>query len=135
VIVAVNPAHFAEPEIFHRRYGTRYFPMRSLVEANIPVAVGSDGPMNPFLNIMFATTHPYNREEAISRRQAVEAYTRGSAYAEFAEKEKGTVTRGKLADLTVLSQDIFAAPDPELPKTQSILTIIGGRIVYDAKAR
>jgi predicted amidohydrolase YtcJ len=89
--------------------------------------------MNPFLNIMLAAIHPARPSEAITREQAVRAYTSGSAYAEFAEKEKGSITKGKLADLTVLSQDIFGVPIPELPKTQSVLTIVGGRIVYDAK--
>ena len=57
-----------------------------------------------------------------------------SAYAEFAEKDKGTLEPGKLADLAVLSQDIFSVPLPELPKTQSLLTLVGGRIVHDAGA-
>ena len=108
-------------------------PLRSLIEARIPIAFGSDGPMNPFLNIMMASIHPARPTEAITREQAVEAYTNGSAFAEFTENEKGTLTKGKLADLTVLSQDIFNIPTPELPKTQSILTIVSGKIVYDAK--
>jgi hypothetical protein len=77
--------------------------------------------------------HPDNPSQAISREQAVQAYTAGSAFAEFSENEKGILAKGKLADLTVLSQDIFTAPVSEMPKTQSILTIIGGKIVYDAK--
>jgi predicted amidohydrolase YtcJ len=108
-------------------------PLRSLIEAGIPVALGSDGPMNPFLNIMLATIHPYNPKEAITREQAVCAYTYEAAFAEFAENEKGTIAKGKLADLAVLSQDIFAAPVAELPKTNSVLTIVGGKVVYDAK--
>jgi len=103
-----------------------------LIEAGIPIALGSDGPMNPFLNIMFATIHPYNPKEGITREQAVCAYTDGSAFAEFVENEKGTITKGKLADLVVLSQDIFIVPAPELPKPNSVLSIVGGKIVYDA---
>ena len=61
---------------------------RALLDAGIPVAIGSDGPMNPFLNIMFATTHPNSPSEALTREQAVTAYTRGSAFAEFAEHDK-----------------------------------------------
>jgi predicted amidohydrolase YtcJ len=133
VIVVQNPTHFSEPELFQRRWGTKMQPLRSLIEAGVPVALGSDGPMNPFLNIMFATTHPSNRKEAITREQAVKAYTYGSAFAEFAENEKGTITGGKLADLVVLSEDIFAAPVPDLPKTKSVLTIVGGKVIYDAK--
>lgn len=133
VVVVQNPIHFSEPELFHRRWGADMQPLRSLIEAGVPVALGSDGPMNPFLNIMFATIHPSNPKEAITREQAVKIYTYGSAFAEFAENEKGTIARGKLADLVVLSQDIFAAPVPELPKTRSVLTIVGGKVIYDAK--
>jgi predicted amidohydrolase YtcJ len=133
VVVVQNPIHFSEPEFFHQRWGSEMQPLRSLIGAGIPVALGSDGPMNPFLNIMFATIHPSNPREAITREQAVRAYTYGSAFAEFAENEKGSIAKGKLADLVVLSQDIFAAPVPDLPKTSSVLTIVGGKVVYDAK--
>jgi predicted amidohydrolase YtcJ len=82
---------------------------------------------------MLASLHPNRPSEAITREQAVIAYTLTSAYAEFAEKEKGTLEPGKLADLAVLSQDIFTIPPPEMPKTTSVLTIVGGKIVFDAK--
>jgi predicted amidohydrolase YtcJ len=88
--------------------------------------------MNPGLNIMFAITHPLNPSEAITREQAVSAYTLGSAYAEFAEKEKGSIIPGKLADLAVLSQDIFNVLPGELPKTSSVLTLVDGKIIFDA---
>ena len=115
------------------------FRSRTLIEAGIPIAIGSDatdssmGAMNPYLNIMFAAIHPVRPTEAITREQAVEAYTRGSAYAEFGEKKKGTIETGKQADVTVLSQDIFTIPFGELPETRSILTIVDGKVVYDAK--
>ena len=64
----------------------------------------------------------------------MEAYTRGSAFAEFEEGDKGTLARGKLADNAVLSQDIFTVAVDALPGTQSVLTLVGGKIVYDAKA-
>jgi len=72
--------------------------------------------------------------EGITREQAVIAYTLTSAYAEFQEKEKGTLEPGKLADIAVLSHDIFTVPIPELPKTMSVLTLVGGKVVYKAKA-
>ena len=132
VVVVQNPSHFVDAELFHRRWGTQMQRLRSLLDAGIPLALGSDGPMNPFLNIMFATTHPAAPNEAITREQAVRAYTYGSAFAEFADDEKGTIAAGKLADLVVLSQDVFSVPASELPKTQSVLTIVGGKIVFDA---
>jgi predicted amidohydrolase YtcJ len=106
-------------------------PVRSLLTAGIPVAFGSDGLLNPFLNILFATIHPVNPMETISREQAVITYTRGSAFAEFAEKQKGILKPGMLADLAVLSQDIFTVPPDHLPGTVSLMTMVGGRIVYD----
>lgn len=132
VIVVQNPSHFADAELFHQRWGMDMQRLRSLLDAGIPLALGSDGPMNPFLNVAFATTHPAAPEEAITREQAVRAYTYGSAFAEFAEHDKGTLAVGKLADLAVLSQDMFAVPVPELAKTHSVLTLVGGKIVYDA---
>jgi predicted amidohydrolase YtcJ len=135
VIVVQNPTHF-DPGVtpIFERFGrdTQFFPFRSLLEAGIPLALGSDGPMNPGLNLMFAVTHPSRPSEAITREQAVTAYTRGSAFAEFAEQDKGTLLPGKLADLAVLSQDIFKVPPPELPKTESVLTLVGGAVIYDA---
>ena len=65
----------------------------------------------------------------MTREEAIAAYTKGSAYAEFAENEKGTLEQGKKADLAVLSQNIFDVAPPELPKTESVLTMIGGKIV------
>ena len=69
--------------------------------------------------------------EALTREQAVTMYTRGSAYAEFAEAEKGTIAPGMLADIAVLSQDIFTLPLQALPGTTSVLTIVGGRVVRE----
>jgi predicted amidohydrolase YtcJ len=134
IVVVQNPSHFAFKDIFVARYGERfdYAPARSLIEAGIPFALGSDGPMNPYLNLMFAVTHPGRRSEAISREQAVDAYTIGSAFAEFQEDEKGSISPGKLADLAVLSQDIFRVPVDYIPATTSVLTMIGGEIVYDS---
>lgn len=132
VVVVQNPSHLDVVTIFPGLSLNRAQPLRTILAAGIPVAFGSDGPLNPFLNILFAITHPDRPSESITREQAVVAYTLTSAYAEFAEQDKGSLEPGKLADLAVLSQDIFSVPLPELPKTQSVLTMVGGRIVYDA---
>src|SRR5712692_202136 len=138
VVVVQNPSHLMLRELLVRRFDrertAQMQPLRSLLEAGIPLAIGSDGPLNPYLNIMFASTYPGKPKEALTREQAVTAYTLTAAYAEFAEKDKGSLERGKLADLAVLSQDIFRIPAADLPKTESVLTLVGGRIVYDAKA-
>lgn len=136
IIVVQNPVHLAGanviPDIRVTLEKLKAQPLRSLLAAGIPLAFGSDGPMNPYLNIMFASVDPDRPSEAISREQAVVAYTLTSAYAEFAEKDNGSLEGGKLADLTVLSQDIFTIGVPDLPKTQSVLTMVGGKVVYDS---
>ncbi|HXW61002.1 MAG TPA: amidohydrolase family protein [Candidatus Acidoferrales bacterium] len=135
IIVIQSPTQFdvgllfgPTPLKFHEAQGSR-----SLLAGEIPVALGSEGPMNPYLNIMMACLDPSNPPEAITREQAVVAYTLTSAYAEFQEKEKGSLEPGKLADLAVLSQDIFTVPFSDLPKTESVLTLVGGKIIYDAQ--
>jgi predicted amidohydrolase YtcJ len=137
IIVVQNPVHFNLRKVLIQRLGEerlkQFAPMRSLLRAGIRLAIGSDGPMNPYLGVMFATIHPVNPAEALTREEAVEAYTRGSAYAEFTEADKGILAPGKLADLAVLSQDIFTVPVGDLPKTRSVMTLVGGQIIYDAK--
>ena len=133
VVVVQNPTHFALPAIVQRVGPDRGFqPLRSLLDAGIPLALGSDGPPNPWLDVMLATIHPATPAEAITVEQAIVAYTRGAAFAEFQEHHKGTLAAGKLADLAVLSQDVFAIPPSALPGTRSVLTLIGGEIVHDA---
>ena len=137
LVVVENPTHLALPDLLTKRFGAaraaQLQPLRSLLDAGIPIAIGSDGPNNPYLNIMLAALDPGRPKEAITREQAVIAYTQGSAYAEFTEKGKGTLENGKVADLAVLSQDIFHVPLNDLPKTESVLTRVGGKVVYDAK--
>lgn len=136
IVVMREPSHLAAkylaPQLFAGAGMEKSQPLRTLLQAGIPVAFGSDGPVNPYLNILLASTHPDRPSEAITREQAVIAYTATSAYAEFAEKDKGTLEPGKLADLAVLSQDIFTIAAQELPKTESVLTLVGGKVVYDA---
>jgi predicted amidohydrolase YtcJ len=72
----------------------------------------------------------YTPEQRISVRQAVDAYTQGSAYAEFAESRVGTLEVGKFADLAVLSQDIFSVPPRAVGRTRVLLTMVGGKLVY-----
>jgi hypothetical protein len=65
--------------------------------------------------------------------QAVEYYTLGSAYAQFAEKDKGSLTPGKLADLVVLSRDIFNVAPREILATRPVMTMVGGRVVFTSE--
>lgn len=72
----------------------------------------------------------YTPQQRVSVRQAVDAYTQGSAYAAFADAQVGTLEVGKFADLAVLSQDIFTVPPQSVGTTRVVLTLVGGRIVH-----
>ncbi|HZH33710.1 MAG TPA: amidohydrolase family protein, partial [Pyrinomonadaceae bacterium] len=72
-------------------------------------------------------------EQKITVEEAVRAYTLGSAYAEFQENIKGTITAGKLADLIILSDDIFSINPNDIQKTKVLTTVVDGKIVYEAK--
>jgi predicted amidohydrolase YtcJ len=120
------------------RWGARadhFVPLRSLLAAGIPLAFSSDSnnvddTANPFLNIMIATSYPRRPDEALTREQALTAYTAGGAYAEREEAHKGRIMSGMAADLAVLSQDILVAPLEALPATTSLLTVVNGTIIY-----
>jgi len=73
-------------------------------------------------------------EQKLTVAEAVEAYTMGSAYAEFQEKEKGSITRGKLADMVLLSDDIFTIAPAKIRDVKVLKTIVGGKLVWDATA-
>ncbi|NWG12415.1 MAG: amidohydrolase [Acidobacteria bacterium] len=70
-------------------------------------------------------------DQRMSRMEALRSYTLNGAYAAFEESIKGSLVPGKLADITVLSRDILAIPETEIPKTEVLYTIVGGRILYD----
>jgi len=66
----------------------------------------------------------------MSREDALKSYTWSTAYAAFEENVKGSLTAGKLADITVLSSDILTAPEDEILKTEVVCTVVGGKIAY-----
>jgi predicted amidohydrolase YtcJ len=148
VIAAMQPYHliddgrWAEKRIGRERCKTTYA-FRSLLDAGAHVAFGSDwpvAPISPVLGIYAAVTRRtldgrnpggWIPEQKISVAEAVTAYTRTSAYAEFAEDIKGTIAPGKLADFVVLSADIFDMPPEQIEKVEVVCTVVGGRIVYE----
>jgi len=69
-------------------------------------------------------------EQKLTVAEAIEAYTMGSAYAEFQEKEKGSITPGKLADFVVLSDDLFKIPPASIKNVKVEATFLGGKLVY-----
>ncbi len=135
VTVVQNPLHLAldlEPALGAERAAAAQ-PLSSLLAAGVHLAIGSESTVpDPFLVIFFALLHPFHPQEGLTIEQALTAYTRGSARAEFQDHRKGTLRRGFLADLAVLSQDLFEVPLEAIPGTTSVLTLVGGDIVWDA---
>jgi len=149
IIASMQPYHliddgrWAEGRIGIKRCATSYA-NRSLLEAGARLAFGSDwpvAPLDPLLGIDAAVNrrtldgkYPdgWFPEQKIGVRESVEAYTLGSAYAGFQEKERGTITPGKLADVVVLSRDIFdPAERDQIGETKLLLTIAGGKVVFE----
>src|SRR5262245_54232144 len=139
---AIDDGRWAENRIGpNRAKGTYAF--RSLLDAGAMLAFGSDwfvAPMEPLMGIYAAVTrrtldgkHPQGwvPEQKITVAEAVRAYTMGSAYAEFAEQNKGMIQIGQLADLAVLDKDIFTIPPTEIETARVQLTILDGRVVYE----
>ena len=141
---AIDDGRWAEKRIGHARAKTTYA-FRSLLDSGATLAFGTDwtvAPLNPMLSIYAAVTrrtldgknpNGWIPEQKISVEEAVRAYTVGSAYAEFQENEKGTISPGKLADLVILSGDIFKIDPNEIEKVKVVMTIMDGRVVYEAR--
>jgi len=109
---------------------------RTLLDAGVKVAAGSDLPadstMNPLVGIKTAVTrHGFALEESITIEQALPLYTINSAYASFEEKSRGSIEVGKLADLVVLSDDPLAIPPNKIGDIKVDMTIVDGEVVYD----
>jgi predicted amidohydrolase YtcJ len=150
VIASVQPSHciddmrWAETRLGAARCRDAYR-MRSLLEAGIPLAFGTDWfvePLDPRLGLYAAVARErpeggpdggWFPDEKISLEDALDAYTRGSAFAELTEKHKGTLAAGCLADLVVFGRDLFAITPAELLTASIDLTVVGGRIVHDRK--
>jgi predicted amidohydrolase YtcJ len=150
VVASMQPYHciddgrWAEKRIGPARAKTTYA-FRSLLDSGAMLAFGSDwtvAPLDPVLGIYAAVTRRtldgknpggWVPEQKITVEEAVRAYTTGSAYAEFAENVKGSITPGKLADLVLLSQDIFKIDPVEIENVRVTMTITGGRVVYERK--
>lgn len=141
---AIDDGRWAEKRIGKERAKTTYA-FRSLLDAGATLAFGTDwtvAPLDPMLTIYAAVTRRtldgknskgWIPEQKISVDEAVRAYTVGSAFAEFEDQVKGTITPGKVADIVILSRDIFKIDKNEIENTKVIMTIVDGRIVYEPK--
>lgn len=138
---AIDDGRWAERRIGPDRAKTTYA-FRTFLDRGVRLAFGTDwnvAPLNPMLTLYAATTratldgaHPngWVPEQKISIEEALTAYTAGSAYAEFQEQEKGTLARGMLADLVVLSDDILAIKPERIKDVKVTMTMLGGKVVF-----
>jgi len=138
---AIDDGRWAERRIGAERIKTTYA-FRTLLDRGVRLALGTDwtvAPLNPMLTLYAATTRAtldgknpngWVPEQKITIQEAVTAYTAGSAFAEFQEREKGMIARGQLADMVVLSDDIFTIAPARIKDVKVMTTIVGGRVVH-----
>jgi len=149
VIAAVQPYHavddgrWAERRIGPARIQTTYA-FRTFLDKGVRLAFGSDwpvAPLDPILGIHAAVTRAtidgknpggWVPAQKITVEEAVRAYTAGSAFAEFTEADKGTLAPGALADIVILSEDVFTIVPARIRDVKVRTTIVGGRVVFDA---
>jgi predicted amidohydrolase YtcJ len=139
---AIDDGRWAEKRLGHER--ARYsYAWRSFLDHGVTLAFGTDwpvAPLDPMLGLYAAVTRAtldgknaggWIPEEKITLAEAVDAYTMGSAFAEFQEREKGSITPGKLADLVILSDNIFQLKPEAIRNVKVQTTIVGGEVVYE----
>jgi predicted amidohydrolase YtcJ len=149
VIASVQPYHaiddgrWAEKRIGHDR-ASRTYAFRTFLNDGVRVAFGTDwnvAPLNPMLTLYAATTRAtldgknpngWFPEQKLTVVEAVQAYTMGSAYAEFQDQEKGSITPGKLADMVIVNDDIFQIDPVKIRDVKVTKTIVGGKVVWEA---
>jgi len=143
--IAVQNRMAFQGEYFVERYGAqqanRTPPVRRMLEMGIPVGAGTDATRvssyNPFVSLHWLITGKtvgglslYPEENRLDRSEALKLYTAGSSWFSTEEGKKGALAPGQLADLAVLSADYFSVPEEEIKHLESVLTIVGGKIVY-----
>ncbi len=114
-------------------------PVRAYLDNGIEVSGGTDAPVVPYPPL-WVFYHWVSRDtitggvlgpdQRISRQEALRVETLNNAYLTFEEKTKGSIEPGKLADLVMLPQDIMTMPEKDIPKMNVLMTIVGGKIVY-----
>lgn len=146
--IAIQHRMAFQGEYFIDRYGKAAAknspPVRKMLELGIPIGAGTDATRvasyNPWVSLYWLIsgktvggTVLYGEENKLSRLEALKLYTLGSASLSREEQVKGSLSIGKYADLAVLSQDYFNIPEEAIKNTTSLLTILGGKVVYGAK--
>src|SRR6059058_290970 len=146
--IAVQNRMAFQGEYFVERYGAKQAertpPIRRMLELGVPVGAGTDATRvssyNPWLSLYWLVigktvggTALYREGNRLDRMEALRLYTVGSAWFSSEDGKKGAIIPGQLADLSVLSADYFAVPEEEIKRIESVLTIVGGKVVYAAK--
>ncbi len=147
IIASVQPYHaiddgrWAEKKIGIKRCRTTYA-FKSLIDKGVVLACGSDwtaSPLNPLAGIYAAVTRStldgknpegWIPEQKISLEEAIRGYTINGAFAEFAESRKGSIEKGKLADLVVLDKNLFKIPPEKIIDAKVKMTVLNGKIIY-----
>jgi predicted amidohydrolase YtcJ len=148
VIASMQPNHlltdmnWAEDRLGPQRAAYSYA-WKALLDAGVPLAFGTDypvEPITPFRGLYAAVTRmneketkTYFPENRITRGQALYAYTQGSAYAEFAEKQKGKLVPGYDADFVLVDRDLYKVDAPAILSTEVLQSFVGGRMSYGGK--
>lgn len=118
------------------------YPWRALWDAGVIVTNGTDVPVERIdpipsfwgsVSRIVADGSVFLPEQRVTRAEGLQAYTLNNAYAAFEEREKGSITVGKLADLAVLTKDIMTIPERDIPTARVAMTVLGGKVVYEAK--
>jgi predicted amidohydrolase YtcJ len=145
--IAVQNRMAFQGEYFVDRYGQRQAertpPIRRMLELGVPVGAGTDATRvssyNPFVSLYWLVTgntvgglNLYPENNRLDRMEALRLYTVGSSWFSTEEGKKGSIAPGQLADLAVLSADYFSIPDEEIKRLESVLTMVGGKVVYAA---
>jgi predicted amidohydrolase YtcJ len=143
--IAVQNRMAFQGEYFVERYGAqqakRTPPIRRMLEIGVPVGAGTDATRvssyNPYLSLYWLITGKtigglglYPEENRLDREEALKLYTTGSSWFSTEDGKKGALAPGQLADLAILSADYFSIPDEEIKQLESVLTIVGGKVVY-----
>jgi predicted amidohydrolase YtcJ len=143
--IAVQNRMAFQGEYFVERYGSqqakRTPPIRRMLEMGVPVGAGTDATRvssyNPYLSLYWLITGKtigglslYPQENRLGREEALKLYTMGSSWFSTEDGKKGALAPGQLADFAVLSGDYFSIPEEEIKQLESVLTIMGGKVVY-----
>lgn len=146
--IAIQCRMMFQGDYFVERYGAekaeRTPPVRKMLDMGIPVGLGTDGTRvssyNPIVALYWAVsgktwagTTLYPAANRMTRMEALKLATSGSAWFTGEEEQKGTIEKGKYADLAVLATDYFSIPEEEIKTMESVLTIVNGKAVYGAK--